>query len=46
MTTTYRGAWDHDQVAEFLDQSTFPIRLASVGADGFPRVVSLWYRPR
>ena len=46
MTTTYRGAWNQERVGEFLQQSTFPIRLASVGADGFPRVVSLWYRPR
>jgi hypothetical protein len=44
MTTTYRGAWDHEQVSQFLQQSSFPIRLAGIGADGFPRVVSLWYR--
>ncbi|MCX2979636.1 pyridoxamine 5'-phosphate oxidase family protein [Halieaceae bacterium IMCC14734] len=44
MTTTYRGAWKEAEVAEFLQQSSFPIRLASVGADGFPRVVSLWFR--
>lgn len=44
MTTTYRGAWNQQQVGQFLQQSSFPIRLASIGADGFPRVVSLWYR--
>ena len=44
MTTTYRGAWNHAEVSEFLEQSSFPIRLAGVGADGFPRVVSLWFR--
>ncbi|MEM0954699.1 MAG: pyridoxamine 5'-phosphate oxidase family protein [Pseudomonadota bacterium] len=39
-----RGPWNHDSVTEYLDSTTFPLRLACVGADGFPRVVSLWYR--
>ena len=38
------GPWDHAAAMEYLTGSTFPLRLACVGGDGFPRVVSLWYR--
>ncbi|MEE4662034.1 MAG: pyridoxamine 5'-phosphate oxidase family protein [Halieaceae bacterium] len=38
------GPWDHEQVRQYLDDTTFPLRLACVASDGFPRVVSLWYR--
>lgn len=37
------GPWDKGQIDSFLQQCTFPLRLACVGGDGFPRVVSVWY---
>ncbi len=39
-----KGPWDHQVAADYLAQSRFPLRLACVGSDGFPRVISLWYR--
>ncbi len=44
MSTETSGAWEPPQVAQFLTDATIPVRLACVGSDGFPRVVSLWYR--
>ena len=41
---TIKGPWDHGDASAFLEDVRFPLRLACVGADGFPRVVSLWYR--
>lgn len=43
MTIEVKGPWDLARISAFLQQSTFPMRLACIGADGFPRVVSLWY---
>jgi len=39
-----KGPWDRAAVREFLVAATCPLRLACIGTDGFPRVVSLWYR--
>ena len=44
MNARIRGAWNGTQLAEFLQKSTYPIRLAVIGGDDYPRVVSLWYR--
>ena len=44
MTFDIRGPWGEEEAARFLGAVSIPIRLACVGADGFPRVVSLWYR--
>ena len=44
MTLEIKGPWSEADVAGFLDSAKIPIRLACIGADGFPRVVSLWYR--
>ncbi len=38
-----KGPWSERQIDEFLTGATFPLRLATVGKDGFPRVVSVWY---
>ncbi len=38
-----KGPWSEQQINEFLTSATFPLRLATVGKDGFPRVVSVWY---
>ncbi len=43
MAVTLKGPWNKDQVDSFLKNSQFPLRLACVGGDGFPRVVSVWY---
>jgi hypothetical protein len=43
MPITLKGPWDKSQIDSFLQGSTFPLRLACVGDDGFPRVVSVWY---
>jgi nitroimidazol reductase NimA-like FMN-containing flavoprotein (pyridoxamine 5'-phosphate oxidase superfamily) len=43
MTLALKGPWEKAEIDTFLQQSTFPLRLACVGEDGFPRVVSVWY---
>ncbi|MEH6592088.1 MAG: pyridoxamine 5'-phosphate oxidase family protein [Halioglobus sp.] len=42
MNIEIKGPWEVDQMEAFVRASTLPIRLACVGSDGFPRVVSLW----
>ncbi|MDT8322133.1 MAG: hypothetical protein RQ826_16580 [Xanthomonadales bacterium] len=44
MPTTIDGPWSLEEIAGFLRASTFPLRLACTGKDGYPRVISLWYR--
>jgi len=44
MAVSLSGPWNTGEIDRFLDESTFPVRLSCVGNDGFPRVVSLWYR--
>ena len=44
MSVDIRGPWTAAEAADFLDRARIPIRLACIGSDGFPRVVSLWYR--
>ena len=44
MAFDMRGPWNEAQAGDFLAEARIPIRLACVGSDGFPRVVSLWYR--
>jgi nitroimidazol reductase NimA-like FMN-containing flavoprotein (pyridoxamine 5'-phosphate oxidase superfamily) len=43
MSARLKGPWDQSGVDEFLNTSVYPLRLACVGADGYPRVVSVWY---
>jgi nitroimidazol reductase NimA-like FMN-containing flavoprotein (pyridoxamine 5'-phosphate oxidase superfamily) len=40
---TLKGPWSRAQVDDYLTDSSYPLRLACVGGDGFPRVVSVWY---
>lgn len=44
MTIVLSGAWRLPQIEDYLAAAAVPLRLACVGDDGFPRVVSLWYR--
>ncbi len=43
MNAEIRGPWSSEAIATYLSGACYPVRLAAVGADGFPRVVSLWY---
>ena len=43
MSAIVTGPWNRSQIDSFLQDSTFPLRLACVGDDGVPRVVSVWY---
>ena len=43
MKAEIKGPWSGAETDRFLRDSTIPLRLACVGADGFPRVVSVWY---
>jgi nitroimidazol reductase NimA-like FMN-containing flavoprotein (pyridoxamine 5'-phosphate oxidase superfamily) len=43
MAVTLKGPWDRARIDTFLQDTTYPLRLACVGEDGFPRVVSVWY---
>ncbi|MEP1469789.1 MAG: pyridoxamine 5'-phosphate oxidase family protein [Halieaceae bacterium] len=43
MSATLKGPWNEEQVASFLETAVIPMRLAAVGKDGFPRVVSVWF---
>lgn len=44
MTIACRGAWDMAHIENYLTTTVVPMRLACVGKDEFPRVISLWYR--
>lgn len=39
-----RGPWDIATAERWLQQCEIPIRLACTGKDGFPRVVSVWFK--
>lgn len=43
MSVTSKGPWSESQIEQFLGELVIPLRLACVGADGFPRVVSVWF---
>ena len=43
MAIPVKGSWNRRQLDEFLRSQQIPIRLASIGSDGFPRVLALWY---
>ena len=43
MAVQAKGPWSERDIGEFLETARFPLRLATVGRDGFPRVVSVWY---
>jgi nitroimidazol reductase NimA-like FMN-containing flavoprotein (pyridoxamine 5'-phosphate oxidase superfamily) len=43
-TATIKGPWPEEKIRQFLQESTFPVRLGCNANDGHPRVVSLWYR--
>lgn len=46
MTATVKGPWSPRQIEDFLGEAVIPMRLAAVRGDGFPQVVSVWFRYR
>jgi hypothetical protein len=44
MTADITGPWGQEEVESFFKDALFPMRLGCNAADGFPRVVSLWYQ--
>ncbi|MEJ2532708.1 MAG: pyridoxamine 5'-phosphate oxidase family protein [Halioglobus sp.] len=44
MASVCKGPWSPGQIEAFLREAVYPMRLACVGADGYPRVVSVWFR--
>ncbi len=44
MVAVLKGPWSQGEIDEYLTEATVPLRLACLGGDGFPRVVSVWYR--
>lgn len=44
MAISIKGPWSSAAVAQYLENSVYPMRLACIGGDGFPRVVSVWYQ--
>ncbi|MEM1154065.1 MAG: pyridoxamine 5'-phosphate oxidase family protein [Pseudomonadota bacterium] len=43
MKVQRKGPWSQTQIERFLEETRFPLRLACIGEDGYPRVVSLWF---
>ncbi len=43
MNAQVKGPWSPDKIQHFLQDSRYPIRLACIGTDGYPRVVSVWF---
>jgi len=44
MSISFRGPWSPAEVTQYLQRCVYPMRLACVGGDGYPRVVSVWYQ--
>lgn len=43
MDISITGPWQRRDIDKYLDNARVPLRLACVGVDGFPRVVSVWF---
>ncbi len=43
MHASIKGPWSGDEIESFLNDCRYPMRLACVGSDGYPRVVSVWF---
>ena len=44
MDIEIKGPWTRREIDSYLSQSRLPVRLACLGEDGFPRVISVWFR--
>lgn len=43
MSASLKGPWSAREIGHFLTETRFPLRLACVAQDGYPRVVSVWF---
>jgi len=43
MNTSVKGPWSVEEIGKFLSETRYPLRLACVAEDGYPRVVSVWF---
>ena len=43
MDIAIAGPWQRAEIDSYLGSSRVPLRLACVGSDSFPRVVSVWF---
>ena len=43
MSASLKGPWSQDEISRFLTETRYPLRLACVAQDGYPRVVSVWF---
>tara|TARA_R110001599_G_scaffold353866_1_gene600956 strand:- start:76848 stop:77291 length:444 start_codon:yes stop_codon:yes gene_type:complete len=43
MSAKLKGPWSTDDITGFLGDVRYPLRLACVADDGYPRVVSVWF---
>lgn len=43
MQVKTKGPWSRQEIDSFLSGTHYPLRLACVGEDGYPRVVSVWF---
>lgn len=39
----FKGAWGREKVEQYLDNTRYPIRLATISGNGIPLVTSVWY---
>lgn len=44
MNIDISGPWTRREIDSYLARSRMPVRLACLGEDGFPRVVSVWFQ--
>lgn len=44
MSVDIKGPWSRAEIDQYLGSSRIPIRLACIGSDEFPRVVSVWFQ--
>lgn len=38
-----RGSWPLEKAEQYLLEKNYPLRLATIGEDGYPLVVSVWF---
>lgn len=43
MKPVCKGPWTISEVATFLQSARMPLRIACMGSDAYPRVVSVWF---
>ncbi|WP_188109824.1 pyridoxamine 5'-phosphate oxidase family protein [Pseudohalioglobus sediminis] len=44
MDIKINGPWRRREIDQYLQDVRIPVRIACIGGDGFPRVVSVWFR--